>query len=399
MSVTRAWLRSGPLVLLASAALTGCSASEEPQAPPPVMPVTVAQPIQQQVVDWDEFVGRFEAQQNVEVRPRATGYLQSVHFREGQFVRAGQLLFTIDARPTQAALAQSQAQLARAQATITNARTELARSRALAAQQAASTEEVEQRQAALRTAEADVAAARAAIRAQQLNVGFTRVLAPISGMISERRVDAGNSVTADQTVLTSIVSTNPLQFSFDGSEALLLKYQRQNAGNTEGTQVRIRLGDETSYVHAGRLDFVDPVVNSTAGTVRARAIVPNPTGFLKPGMFGNLRLAASRPYPALLVPDEAIVTDAARRVVYIVDKAGTVLARPVELGPLTGNLRVIRRGISPQDRVIINGIQRARPGQKVKPQPGRIRVLTGPEPATQRAPAANPSSTATPVGA
>jgi RND family efflux transporter MFP subunit len=380
-------------------ALAGCSKPEEQPAAPPVMPVTVAQPIQQQVVDWDEFVGRFEAQQNVEVRPRATGYLQSVHFREGQYVRAGQLLFTIDARPSQAALAQSQAQLARAQATITNARTELARSRALAAQQAASTEEVEQRQAALRTAEADVAAARAAIRAQQLNVGFTRVLAPISGMVSDRRVDAGNSVAADQTVLTSIVSTNPLQFSFDGSEALLLKYQRQNAGSTEGTQVRIRLGDETSYVHAGRLDFVDPVVNSAAGTVRARAIVPNPTGFLKPGMFGNLRLAASRPYPALLVPDEAIVTDAARRVVYIVDKAGTVLARPVELGPLTGNLRVIRRGISPQDRVIINGIQRARPGQKVKPQPGRIRILAGPEPATQRAPAANPSSTATPVGA
>jgi RND family efflux transporter MFP subunit len=363
------------------------------------MPVTVAQPIQQQVVDWDEFVGRFEAQQNVEVRPRATGYLQSVHFREGQYVRAGQLLFTIDARPSQAALAQSQAQLARAQATITNARTELARSRALAAQQAASTEEVEQRQAALRTAEADVAAARASIRAQQLNVGFTRVLAPISGMVSDRRVDAGNSVTADQTVLTSIVSTNPLQFSFDGSEALLLKYQRQNAGNTEGTQVRIRLGDETSYVHAGRLDFIDPVVNSAAGTVRARAIVPNPSGFLKPGMFGNLRLAASRPYPALLVPDEAIVTDAARRVVYVVDKAGTVVARPVELGPLTGNLRVIRAGISLQERVIINGIQRARPGQKVKPQPGRIRVLNGPEPASQRAPAANPSSTATPVGA
>jgi len=399
MSPPRARSRFAPFALLTLALIGGCSKSEEQPAAPPVMSVTVAQPIQQQVVDWDEFVGRFEAQQNVEVRPRATGYLQSVHFREGQYVRAGQLLFAIDARPSQAALAQSQAQLARAQATITNARTELARSRALAAQQAASTEEVEQRQAALRTAEADVAAARAAIRAQQLNVGFTRVLAPISGMVSERRVDVGNSVTADQTVLTSIVSTNPLQFSFDGSEALLLKYQRQNAGNKAGTQVRIRLGDETSYVHAGRLDFIDPVVNSAAGTVRARAIVPNPTGFLKPGMFGNLRLEASRPYPALLVPDEAIVTDAARRVVYIVDEAGTVLARPVELGPLTGNLRVIRRGISPQDRVIINGIQRARPGQKVKPQPGRIRVQTGPEPASQRAPAANPSSTATPVGA
>lgn len=375
-----------------------CTAAEQPAAPPP-MPVTVARPVQQQVVDWDDFVGRFEAPQSVEVKPRATGYLQSVNFREGQFVRKGQLLFTIDARPSQAALAQSQAQLARAQATLANARTELSRSRTLAAQEAASREEVEQRQAAVRTAEADVAAARAAIRAQQLNVGFTRVLSPISGQISERLVDAGNSVTADQTVLTRIVATNPLHFTFQGSEALLLKYQRQNSGSTAGTQVRIRLQDEATYVHAGTLDFVDPVVDANAGTVRARAVVANPTGFLKPGMFGHMRLAASRPYPALLVPDSAIVTDAARRVVYIVDKAGTVVARPVQLGPLTGNLRVVRSGLAPHEQVIINGIQRARPGQKVVPKPGRIPVVSGPEPAGEPTPMAAPSSSATPVGA
>ena len=389
----------GLATLMFALMLAACSAGAEEQAPPPVMPVTVATPIIQNVVDWDDFVGRFEAPQSVEVKPRATGYLQAVHFREGQFVRAGQLLFSIDPRPTQAALAQTQAQLARAQATLANARTELARSRSLAEQQAASREEVEQRQAAVRTAEADVAAARAAIRAQQLNVGFTRVTAPISGVVSERLVDAGNSVTADQTVLTRIVSTNPLHFSFEGSEALLLKYQRQNAGNRAGTQVRIRLQDETNYVHAGRLDFVDPIINTSAGTVRARAVVPNPSGFLKPGMFGHMRLAASQPYPAMMVPDAAIVTDAARRVVYVVDRSGTVLSRPVELGPLNGNLRVIRSGISPQDRVIINGLQRARPGQKVKPQAGRIPVVTGPEPAASGGPTAAPSSISTPVGA
>jgi RND family efflux transporter MFP subunit len=375
-----------------------CSGSEEQQGPPPAMPVTVAKPVQQQVVDWDDYVGRFEAPQSVEVKPRATGYLQSVNFREGQFVRAGQLLFTIDARPSQAALAQSQAQLARAQATLANARTELARSRTLADQQAASREEVEQRQAGVRTAEADVAAARAGIRAQQLNVGFTRVVAPITGVVAERRVDAGNSVTADQTVLTTIVSTNPLHFTFQGSEALLLKYQRQNSGSELGTRVRIRLQDETAYVHAGTLDFVDPVIDANAGTVRARAVVANPTGFLKPGMFGHMRLAASQPYPALLVPDSAIVTDAARRVVYVVDRAGTVIARPVQLGPLTGNLRVIRSGLGPQERVIINGIQRARPGQKVIPKPGRIPVVTGPEPVATETPMAAPSSSASPAG-
>lgn len=378
--------------------VAACSDAGEEQAAPPPMPVTVATPVQQQVVDWDDFVGRFEAPQSVEVKPRATGYLQSTHFREGQFVRAGQLLFTIDARPSQAALAQSQAQLARAQATLANARTELARSRTLAGQEAASREEVEQRQAGARTAEADVAAARAAIRAQQLNVGFTRVLAPISGLVSERRVDAGNSVTADQTVLTTIVSTNPLHFTFQGSEALLLKYQRQNSGSETGTAVRIRLQDEATYVHAGRLDFVDPIIDPNAGTVRARAVVANPTGFLKPGMFGHMRLAASQPYTALLVPDSAIVTDAARRVVYVVDRTGTVSARPVQLGPLTGNLRVIRTGLGPQERVIISGIQRARPGQKVVPKPGRIPVITGPEPVATETPMAAPSSSATQVG-
>ena len=388
-----------PLLLLLGLSACGGSEAEQPAAPPP-MPVTVAQPITQQVVDWDDFVGSFEAIQNVEVRPRATGYLQAVHFTDGQYVRRGQLLFTVDPRQTQAALAQAQAQLARAQATLTNARTELARSRTLAAQRAASTEEVEQRQAAVRAGEADVAAARAAIRAQQLNLGFTRVTAPISGRVSQRMVDAGNSVTADQTVLTTIVSTNPLHFSFQGSEAALLKYQRQNAGSSSGTPVRIRLQDETTYAHAGTLDFVDPVVNAGAGTVRARAVVQNPDGFLKPGMFGHLRLQASRPYNAMLVPDTAIVTDAARRVVYSVDRSGTVQARPVTLGPLVGNLRVIRNGIQPNERIVIDGLQRARPGQKVQPKAGRIQAGGGPEPTTQAGASQNatPSSIATPVG-
>jgi RND family efflux transporter MFP subunit len=399
MKTSKPAARRGPLSLLAVLLLAGCSAGAEEQAgPPPAPPVTVAAPAVQEVVDWDDFVGRFEAVQSVEVKPRATGYLQGVHFTDGQFVRQGQLLFTIDPRTAQAALAQAQAQVARARATLANARTELARSRTLEAQQAASTEEVEQRQAAVRAGEAEVAAAQAAVRAQQLNLGFTRVTAPISGRVSERRVDVGNSVAADQTVLTTIVSTNPLHFAFEGSEALLLKYQRQGAGAERGTPVRIRLQDEATYTHAGTLDFVDTVVNTGAGTVRARAVVSNPTGFLKPGMFGHARLAASQPYRALLVPDTAIVTDAARRVVYLVDAKNTVIARPVELGPLTGSLRVVRTGIGPTDRVIIGGIQRARPGQKVQPKPGRIAAATGPEPAAQ-APALSPPSVAIPVAA
>lgn len=375
-------------------ALSACSGGAESQAPPPAPEVTVATPLVRNVLDWDDYVGRFEAVQEVDVAPRVSGYLTGIHFRDGQFVGQGQLLFTIDARPAQAQLDQARAQLARAQAQLVNARTELARSRTLAAQQAASIEELEQRQAALRSAQADVAAARANVRARQLDVGFTRVVAPISGQISERKVDRGNAVTADQTVLTTIVSTDPLHFAFDGSEALLLRYQRQTGGVRPNAPVRIRLQDEADYVHAGQLDFLDNSLNGGAGTIRARAIVPNPDRFLKPGMMGRLRLAASPAYPALLIPDTAIATDATRRVVYIVDRRNQVAVRPVQLGPLDGHLRVIRSGLGPQDRVIIGGIQRAMPGQPVRPRKGRIPTATAPGTAAEP-PEAAPASAAT----
>jgi RND family efflux transporter MFP subunit len=267
----------------------------------------------------------------------------------------------------------------------------------LAAQRAASREEVETRQAAVRSGAAQVAAAQAVVRARRLDVGFTRVVAPISGRISERRVDPGNAVTADQTVLTTIVSVDPLHFAFQGSEALLLKYQREGSGVRAGAPVRVRLSDETDYAHAGTLDFIDNAIDPGAGTIRARAVIPNPNGFLKPGMFGTLRLEASRAYPALLVPDTAVMADAARQIVYVVDRSGTVAARPVQTGPLRGDLRVIRSGLSRTDRVVIGGTQRARPGAKVTPQPGRI--VAGPE-AAAAAPSsgAPPASTALPAG-
>jgi RND family efflux transporter MFP subunit len=390
-------LRKGLAVLAISMSvvLAGCSGVEESQGAPPPPEVTVATPLAGDVVDWDDFVGRFEAPENVDVKPRVSGYLIGTHFRDGQYVRRGQLLFTIDARPAQAQLDQARAQLVRAQAQAVNARTELARSRTLADQRAASVEEVEQRQAALRSANADVSAASALLRARQLDIGFTRVLAPISGQVSQRQVDPGNAVTADQTVLTTVVSTNPLHFSFDGSEALLLRFQRQDNSRI-GAPVRIKLQDEAQYVHAGRLDFVDNVLNAGSGTIRGRAVVPNPDGFLKPGMMGRLRLASSAPYRALMVPDTAIATDAARRVVYVVDRTGTVGVRPVQLGPLNGNLRVIRSGLGPQDQVIIGGIQRAMPGSKVKTKKGRIPPPTTTEPDAP-APQAPPPSVATSV--
>ncbi|SKB26611.1 efflux RND transporter periplasmic adaptor subunit [Sphingopyxis flava] len=362
--------RLAPLILL-SVLLSACSGGDSSQSGPPALPVTAANPLVKEVTEWDDYVGRFEAIQSVEVRPRASGYLTRSHFSDGQYVRAGQLLFTIDARPAQAALDQARAQLARAQATLANARTELARSETLAASQAASREEVEQRRAAVRTGEADVAANRAAIRGAELNVGFTRVTAPISGRVSQRLVDPGNAVTADQTVLTTIVSTNPLHFSFQGSEASLLAYERQ--GDTlEGSPVRIRLQGEEAYSRTGKIDFVDNALSTGSGTITVRAVVPNPDGKLRPGLFGQLQLAASAPRAAILVPDTAIVTDAARRVVYVIGPKNVVQARPVTLGPVIDGLRVVRTGLTAKDRVIVNGIQRAMPGQPAKVEAGRI---------------------------
>ncbi len=375
--------------------LAGCSGGADSSAPPPPA-VTVATPVVREVVDWDEFVGRFEAISSVR---RATAGRPAISARSisatANMSRQGQLLFTVDARPAEAARAQAAAQLTQAQASYANARTELARSQTLAAQRAASQEELESRQAAMRTGAAQVAAAQALLRARQLDVGFTRVTAPISGRISERRVDPGNSVTADETILTTIVSTDPLHFTFQGSEALLLKYQRSGTGTVEGTPV-VKLADEAEFDRPGTLDFVDNAIDAGAGTIRARAIVPNRDGFLKPGMFGNLRLGASKPYPALLIPDTAIVADAARRIVYVVAKDGTVEARTVETGPLSGSLRVIRSGIARGDRVIIGGIQRARPGQKVTATAGKIEDVAPADGSAANAPP--PSSVAQPTG-
>jgi RND family efflux transporter MFP subunit len=367
------------LSILLSLTLAACSGGDDAQGGPPQLPVTAAAPLVREVTEWDDYVGRFEAVDSVEVRPRASGYLQRAHFTDGQYVRAGQLLFTIDARPSQAALDQARAQAARAQATLANARTELARSTTLAASQAASQEEVEQRRAAVRTGEADVAAANAAIRAASLNVGFTRVVAPISGRVSQRLVDPGNSVTADQTILTTIVSTSPIHFSFQGSEASLLDYERR--GDTlQNAPVRIKLQGADDYAINGRIDFVDNALSTGSGTITVRAVVQNPDGKLRPGLFGQLQLAASAPRPAFLLPDTAIVTDGARRVVYVIGPKDVVQARPVTLGPVVDGLRVIKTGVTAKNRIIVGGLQRARPGQPAKVQAGTIaadgKVLT-----------------------
>lgn len=383
--------------VLATVALYGCMEQSEAQAPQ-APPVTVAVPLSRQVVDWDDFVGRFEAAQSVEVRARVGGYIQAVHFRDGQFVRRGQLLFTLDPRPAQAQLAAARAQLAQAEAQLALARSNFTRNEGLLAAQAISQAEFDASRAAVQQGEAATAAANAAIRSAELQLSFTRVTAPISGHVSDRRVDPGNLVAGGSSaadVLTTIVSSAPIHFTFEGSEAVLLKYQR-DAAEGRGSPIRIRLQDESDYRWSGTLDFTDNAIDTASGTIRLRAVVANGNGFLRPGMFGHAQLAGGAAYQALLVPDSAIVTDGARKVVYVVAADGAVAAKPVQLGPLTQGLRVIRAGLAPDDRVVINGVQRAQPGQKVTAQNGTIAPVEGSSEApTTSAP---PAATATFAG-
>lgn len=361
------------IIAVACFLLAGCGGANKPPAPPPPA-VSVALPLQRDVVDWDDYIGRFEAPQDVELRARATGVITRILFRNGQDVRQGQPLFEIDARPYRAVLAQAEAQRARAEAALANARQVTTRSQALATAQAVSREELERDVATERSAAADLAAAKAAIETARLNLSFTTARAPIAGRVSDRKVSVGDTVIDGQTILTRIVSIDPIWFSFEGAESFYLKNLRQDARGERGSSrytanpVDIQLADETGYRWHGRMDFLDNAVDPNSGTIRAHAVVPNRTKFLTPGMFGRARLLGSGTYKALLVPDEAIVTDQARKVVYVVGPENKLLSRVVEPGPSVEGLRVIRAGLAPTELVVLNGLSRVRPGTPVSPK-------------------------------
>jgi RND family efflux transporter MFP subunit len=380
----------------------GCGARKAGAPPPPAAaPVTVSAPLQRQIVDWDEFVGRFEAIQTVQVRPRVSGYIDKVAFTDGDIVRKGQVLFVVDPRPYEAALAEATAAQKSAEASDANAEIELSRAKKLLEQGFISRSAYDARLAQERTADAAVRQAKAQVAARALDVSFTRVASPIAGRVSYHRVDIGNLVSAtgaEPTLLTTVVSLNPIHFVFTGSEAVYLKYQRADRAGTRTSSryasnpVDIQLQDETGYDWHGRMNFVDNAVDSS-GTIRGRAVVPNPDNFLTPGMYGRMRLLGSGAYTALLVPDAAVSTDQSDKVVMVVGPTGAVQPRKVQLGPIVDGLRVIRGGLAPTDRVIIEGQQRIRPGMKVAPQPGRIvaGAPTAPQPPVLIQPAAQAS--------
>jgi RND family efflux transporter MFP subunit len=348
--------------------------------------VTTALPLSRDVIDWDDYTGRFEAPEDVEVRARVTGVVSAIHFKNGQDVKAGQLLFTIDPRPYEAALAQARGQEARAQASLVNAGQVYKRSQALASANAVSKEEIEGNLATQRSAAADLAAAKAAVRNAALNLEFTAVRAPFSGRVSDRKVSLGDTVIDGQTVLTRVVSLDPIWFSFEGAEAFYLKNLRQDVRGERGSSrytanpVDIQLADEDEYRWHGRMVFLDNAVDPDSGTIRARAVVANPTHFLTPGMYGRARLLGSGRYQAMLVPDSALVTDQTRRLVYVIGQGNKILARPVEVGAKVEGLRIIRAGLAPTERVVLDGLGRIRPGMQVKPLKGEIKPSPGTQP-------------------
>ncbi len=392
---TRLWIGLAVLVAVLGAWwLLGSEPAATAAAAPPA--VTVAAPLQQEITEWDEFVGRFQASKSVEVRPQVSGAITRIHFTDGQFVRQGAPLFTIDSRTYRAALAEAQAEVARAESALTLSRDNLARAQRLITEDAIAGTEIDRLQAEVRNNAAILAAARARVTARALEVGFTTVRAPISGRISDRRIDAGNLVSGGggsaATLLTTINAVDPVYFEFTGSEALFLKARRE--GLDKGTPVEISLQDESDYRWHGTLDFTDNGLDSQSGTIRARAVVRNGEGFLAPGLFGRMRLATGGTRKALLVPDTAVTTDQTRKLLLVVGKDGTVATRAVELGPLVGNLRVIEKGLKPTDRVIIKGTQMAMPGQKVSVQKGRIAASAPGGDKTPEAPTSAPAASA-----
>ena len=356
--------------------MSGCGDKPPQQAAAAPPPVTVAHPTKRTVTDWDEFTGRFEAVEEVQVRARVGGFVTSVEFRDGAIVHTGDLLYVIDARPFEAVAEQADGQLSDARAKAELAKRELDRALTLVQTSAVSESIVDQRRQTLQAAHAAEMQAEGALKAAQLNIEFTHVMAPITGRVSRHLVSAGNLVQGSEggaTLLTSIVSLDPIYIYFDVDEATYLKNNKlwfegkRPSSRDTPNPVQVTLTGETKPSHDGKMDFLDNRLDVSTGTLRSRAVIPNKDLSILPGQFGRVRLIGSAPYEALLLPDTAIATDQSRKIVFVVKDDDTVEARPVMLGPLDDGLRVIRDGLKPEDRVIVDGLQRARVGAKVTP--------------------------------
>jgi RND family efflux transporter MFP subunit len=379
----------GALSAVAAALLAGCGSNSAPAqnvAPPPPA-VTIAKPEKRTIVDQDEYVGRFVAVDSVEVRSRLSGYLAAVHFTDGQMVKKGDLLFTIDRRPFQIVLEQARANLAQARANLAYTENDLARGEQLVRDKTITTQVFDQRTQAKRVAEAAVAANEAIVHQAELDLNqYSEIRAPIDGRIGDRRASPGNlipgGISGSTTLLATIVSIDPIRFEFTFDESAYLRYERMNRGKDPATRwssisVKLKLLDENAFEHDGRMDFVDNAISQTSGTIRGRAVFANPIGLFTPGMFGRIQVPGSPAYEALLVPDAAIATEQTRKYAMVVDGENVARQRYVTLGPTIGGLRVIKEGLKEEENVIVDGLIRVRPGVKVAPQEKKAPATAG----------------------
>lgn len=356
------------------ALLGGCDQQPTPQAsaPPPPPPVSVAKPVVREIVEVDEFIGRFEAVEQVELRARVSGYLSSVEFKDGTIVKAGDPLFTLDKRTYEAELARAEAQLRSIQTRLDFARADLARAEQLG-RGIATERTIDERRQAFQGAQADLAAAQAAVDAARIDLSFTEIRAPIDGRIGRKLVTEGNLVRANDTVLTTIVSIDPIHFYFDVDERTYLDYVRRGKEGSRPSarevmiDVRVALMDEKQPAHEGHMDFIDNRIDAGSGTMRGRAIIDNAKQLLTPGLFGRIHIPGTKPYRAVMIPDEAIVADQDRRIVWTVAADGTIAPKPIRPGSRHEGYRIVREGLTGDETIIVAGVQRVR-GGRVTPE-------------------------------
>ncbi|MCA3262927.1 MAG: efflux RND transporter periplasmic adaptor subunit [Telmatospirillum sp.] len=358
-----------------AASLVWAQAALAQGGPPQAPPVTVAKPVVKEIVEQDDYTGRFEAADSVELRARVSGYLEAVRFRDGQIVREGDLLFVIDKRLYQATLARTTAAVNAAQTRLDFARLDFERFERLARSGTAPERQLEQTRQTFQQAQADIAALRADQETARLNLGFTEIRSPLNGRIGRKLVSEGNLVTADQTLLSTIVSIDPIYLNFDIDERSYIAYTRRvQAGEQQsgragaGFDVRAGLLDERNMPRVGRLEFLDNRIDPASGTMRARATFPNNDGLLTPGLFGRVQVPGSNPYKAVLIPEEAIGADQDRRFVWVVADDGSVAIRLIRPGPRIDGYRIVRTGLDGSERIVVVGLQRVRPGGRVTAQ-------------------------------
>jgi len=372
-AIHMAALRAPLVTAFSVVALAACGGGEPPQFPPP--DVSVATVVQRSVTEWDDFTGRIEAVESVEIRPRVAGHLTGVHFREGGAVGQGDLLFTIDDREYRAAAEAARADVARAEARVSLARQELKRAQELIDRKLVAERELDARRVEMQQAEADELAARARLRQAELDLGFTRITSPIAGRTGEALVKPGNLVAPGESLLTTVVSVDPVHVVFDGDERAYLRYQALARDGSRASSrdarnpVLVGLADEEGYPHRGEMDFLDNAVNPETGTIRGRAVVPNPDGIFTPGLFARIRLLGESQTDAMLIHDQAVMTDQDRRYVYVIGEGNVAVRKDVVLGAKVEGLRIVTSGLAPGDKVIVNGVRKIfYPGQPVNPR-------------------------------